>query len=652
MGGGAYNAIEVSRLAAPFQVQIMSTPEFASDKWLNDNYPKRALWELRHVCGGSLIAKDWIVTAAHCFDYSAKAELYGVRIDVGNISQMETKPIAIKQLILHPDYQSKVYLNDIALIQFDGDAEVFLNVESTRGITDTILSGNASDIGTKEIIKSVFSLSDEQSIAVLASNQLYQVIDAVSGEVKSYKTLGGHANKQTFEYAPDYIFQWDANAAFILDSGTGERWQTLTHPNGNIRNVVYSADLGYIATVGETEAGEGLIKFWNQKGQDLGFNLNHTGPIYNFKFISQNEVETTDRTGKVQRWDLVSQTPTLARPTEEKTVQLPSEFASEYRMQGLLTDQTSGKIVAWTDAGEVKVWDPKKKRIVREFAPNFDPFFSTVRTYDKGRKLFIGTLEGRSQSWDLKSGKQIYAVDHSLPIHKVDITPDQKYFVTRSDLGTAEVWDLRTGRAKVRVFHSPELSGAKVVSNGRILATWGKFGRLKLWDLNTGRETGRVLVTIPGGGHNDAQTKPNLVKIIQVGTSEDDIKNTKTVTVFGWGKTRPVKGLEPAAWLGVIGLEPLSRDVCLAKTGWADSVLQDEKAFCASDEQRKTCYGDSGGPVTAADKLVGIVSWGSGNCSADNKPGVYTKVPTYYPWIKKTICNDIAPSAEKPRLCY
>lgn len=50
--------------------------------------------------------------------------------------------------------------------------------------------------------------------------------------------------------------------------------------------------------------------------------------------------------------------------------------------------------------------------------------------------------------------------------------------------------------------------------------------------------------------------------------------------------------------------------------------------------------GDSGGPFVAEDclsknsryRLLGVVSWGTG-CAMAKKPGVYTKVSRFLPWI-------------------
>lgn len=50
--------------------------------------------------------------------------------------------------------------------------------------------------------------------------------------------------------------------------------------------------------------------------------------------------------------------------------------------------------------------------------------------------------------------------------------------------------------------------------------------------------------------------------------------------------------------------------------------------------------GDSGGPFVADDclsktsrhRLLGVVSWGTG-CAMAKKPGVYTRVSRFLPWI-------------------
>jgi len=63
--------------------------------------------------------------------------------------------------------------------------------------------------------------------------------------------------------------------------------------------------------------------------------------------------------------------------------------------------------------------------------------------------------------------------------------------------------------------------------------------------------------------------------------------------------------------------------------------------LCTGGEAPDACLGDSGGPLVAgrsegADRLVGIVSFGSG-CAAQSPLVVYTRVSAYAPWIERVI---------------
>ncbi|RWS24164.1 transmembrane protease serine 9-like protein, partial [Leptotrombidium deliense] len=108
----------------------------------------------RHYCGGSVISKRWILTAAHCLKPLTESVLPSVKVLVGSMYHDNRDKTGnfygVDEVLIHESFDPKNFINDIGLIKLSKEI-TFSNSDKGAVAPACLPTANAAYTGTATV---------------------------------------------------------------------------------------------------------------------------------------------------------------------------------------------------------------------------------------------------------------------------------------------------------------------------------------------------------------------------------------------------------------------------------------------------------------------------------------------------------------------
>uniref|UniRef100_A0A3Q2Z9L7 Peptidase S1 domain-containing protein n=1 Tax=Hippocampus comes TaxID=109280 RepID=A0A3Q2Z9L7_HIPCM len=133
-----------------YRLAVCGSPALSTKKIVGGEDAQEGSWPWQaslqafghHVCGGSLINREWVMSAAHCFSRWVILITFGWEVSLGRQNLLASNPNEVTKtvatIVLHPNHNRSSHDNDIALLRLSSA------VTFTDDIRPVCLAANGS----------------------------------------------------------------------------------------------------------------------------------------------------------------------------------------------------------------------------------------------------------------------------------------------------------------------------------------------------------------------------------------------------------------------------------------------------------------------------------------------------------------------------